>query len=167
MGYDTVLTVDNRKKRFVETYRNDYFITRGEKLSDLLTDSLGNRYIGHAHILSYMDNAGDTTSSLCNDAAVYVACDRYETYYYEGENTPNITSRYELEYDRFHNIIRRKDYGDIAYSGDDWVQNITYHHPEQNRWCHNLISLPIRDSVTTLSGSLLRLRVRSTATAMR
>jgi len=149
LGYDTIITIDNATKRYVETYSNAYFISRGDKLSDLLTDTLGHPYIRHSHQTRYVDLEDHTvTSPLCNDASIRVAYDYYQTDYFEGESSPVITTRYELIYDQFHNIIRRKDYGDIAYSGDDWVQNITYHHPEQNRWCHNLISLPINESVT-------------------
>ena len=146
-GYTDVKTLENGKKELRESYYTDYFILRGEKRSDLLLDSLGAPYIGHSHILSYMDAAENQITELCNDAAVFVAYDRYQTDYYEGGTTPAITTRYYLEYDKYYNVTCRRDSGDIVDPNDDWIQTIQYYQPDQNLWHNNLISLPTEDCV--------------------
>ena len=157
-GYDSVTTIDNRTKVFTETFSNANFISKGEKMSDLLTDTLGRPYIGHSHCIGYKDIYNNPVDSpLCNDASIRVDYDYYQTDYYEGLSSPSISTRYRLEYDRFHNLISHIDEGDRAITSDDWVQHITYDTPNNNRWHYNLISLPVEERVTSSGGTLLRL----------
>ena len=154
-GYDTVRTIYNQDKCLIETYSNSYFISKGEKLSDLLEDNHANKYIKHSHQIGYKDlNNNDVVNPSCGDAAIRIAYDFYQTDYYEGYSNPQITTRYTITYDQFHNIISYFDEGDISITEDNWTQTITYAHPAQNRWHHNLISLPIEEVVTSGSSVL-------------
>ena len=153
-GFSTVTTNDNNTKKIIESYDNWDFIGKGEKIRDLLTDMANHPYIGHIHKKGYMLANGDPVQSVCNDAAVFVAQDQYDTEYYEGQSTPVIVTSYELERDTFYNVTVRRDLGDINVAGDEWTQTITYYHGTHGQWHRNLISLPIQETITSGSTTL-------------
>lgn len=155
-GYGFVSTVENNEKVFQETFYNQEFATKGEKRSDLLIDMSRNNYIGHRHELDYSNRqAASTHVDLCNDTALFLSAESFWTDYYSDEGL-ELSTRYTLEFDSFHNLIRRVDYGDTAIVGDEFVQTISYCTPQANRWRYNLVSLPQNEKVTDLSGHLLR-----------
>ena len=151
------MTTDNVEKIFEETYSTANFISKGEKLSDLLKDISDNPFIGHTHQMDYADiNNQSVSHPLCGDASIHVTHDYYQTDYYEGNSTPSISTRFELVYDNFYNVIERKDYGDVTTTEDDWVQTLSYLSQGNNQWYHNLISLPIREIVSSGINNVLR-----------
>ena len=78
--------------------------------------------------------------------------EEYFTEYYDLlTQAVRITSRYTLEYDSLHNLIKRTDDGDIADPADDLIQNITYYSNPSR--ISNLVSLPIAETIIAVDGA--------------
>lgn len=155
-GYKYVRAEEKGKKINKYVYHNQSFLQNGELIEDSLMDCSGNMYIRRQHGSRYRDvatnaiiNVGDT---VCNDANIRVLEDGYWTDYYERSTTPQITTRYNIQYDQYHNIIDYSDDGDISTPDDDWRQVITYLNNENN----NMISLPKTELVYDKDSQLLR-----------
>lgn len=157
-GYNRVNTVDHNSKHKSEIYENSYYIGKGEKLSVLISDEQNRRLIGYHQETRYYDSASIYQTDKCNDIALHVGTEGYWTDYFDPEidATPKITTLYNKVYDRHHNLIRYIDHGDVAITGDEWEQNITY----KNNTSYNLISLPsheiVREGISG-TGPVLRL----------
>lgn len=154
-GYEYVRVETGGQKVNEAYYHNRSFLLNGELKESLLTDSDGNKYIRQIHGSRYTNMVtGSETGgdSICDDANAFVSKDGYWTEYYEAEETPQITTRYDIHYDRYHNIIEYVDEGDITVPGDDWRQIVTYLPNTAN----NMISLPKTEKVYDNSGQLLR-----------
>ena len=153
-GYEYVRTTANHDKVNKYTYHNRSLLQKGELIEDSLMDGKGNMYILRKHGLKYKNIVnGDKLNDEygCDDANTCVAEDGYWTEYYEGESSPSIVTRYTIQYDKLHNMVEYMDYGDVAISGDDWMQKITYLPNTAN----NMISLPKLETVDG-AGKLLR-----------
>ena len=144
-GFENVTTIDNRNKIVEVSYYNTDFIRKGEVRSDLLRDNDG-MYIGHRHEMTYASAEDDELTSLCNDASLHLQSESFWTDYYQ-DTSLMLSTKYTLQYDEWHNVIKRYNEGDVAVSGDEWTQMITYYSPANNRWRHNLISLPFEEKV--------------------
>ena len=157
-GYAKVTTIENNERIIEETYSNRDFLTHGENLSYKLLDINGRPYIEHRHTAQYTDTDGDSISSVCQDARLLLSDETFRTYYYEGKETPSITTQYSLKYDKRHNIIRYVNYGDTAFPDDDWKKETDYADADSLRWSYNLISLPLEERTYSHTGKILRKR---------
>ena len=155
-GYGGVNTNDQNTKYLEETYENRFYISRGEKTSELLLNHNYQPLIGHTHEIRYYDSLDVEHSDACNDIYLHVGTEGYWTDYYETVPAPMITTSYNKFYDNKHNLIRYDDYGDIAITGDEWVQTIAY----KPNTAHNMISLPRLEVIhsDSLTGPVMRRR---------
>jgi len=155
-GYAHVRSTVNNEKVKDEYYHNRTFLQNGELYEDCLADISNHKYIRHTHGSRYLDiTINDTTNNglnICDDANARVEQDGYRTEYYEGESLPQIVTKYDIDYDQHHNIVRYIDFGDISIPDDDWRQEITYLNTQAN----NLVSLPKTEKVFSSSGRLMR-----------
>ncbi len=155
-GYNYVRTEELGKKINRSIYNNRSLLQNGELEEDELMDEDGHMYIYRQHGSRYRDIATDSIingeDAICDDANYRVLEDGYWTEYYEGESEPTITTRYNIQYDQYHNIVEYLDEGDISTPADDWRQVITYLDNNVN----NMVSLPKTEKVYNSSGQLLR-----------
>ena len=153
-GYDAVYTTYNNEKTKEEYYHNQSFLQNGELREDWLRDSQGRNYIHRTHGIRYKDSSDKDIEGddRCDDANTRVSQEGYWTEYYEGEKKPQITTRYNILYDQYHNMVEYIDEGDTAILDDDWRQEITYLPNTAN----NMISLPQTEQVFDGSGQLIR-----------
>ena len=155
-GYEYVQTVTNGKKIKEERYHNQSFLQNGKLREDLTKDSDGKKYIRHIYDNKYRNIVSkaetDSGDDICDDANVYVSEGGYRTEYFEGQTEPQIVTRYDIQYDQHHNIVRYTDYGDTAIPDDDWQQDISY----LRNTGYNMVSLPKDECITDKDGELLR-----------
>ena len=150
-GYASVITDDHHMYKLTEEYENRHYITRGEKISDLLLDEHEEPIIGHRHGVYYNDHHETECSNICDDIHLHVGREGYWTDYYERDSLPQVVTRYEEFFDIHHNLIHHFDYGDVAITGDEWLQTINY-----KPTTSSMVSLPIYERVENGAGSVLR-----------
>ena len=144
-------------RRTKELFHNTSFQLKNHKQGDILLDTSDSSpfpLIGHRYEVSHKDNQGYDAHSLCDAANTHVYCERIMTDYYEGESSPRITTAANSFYDNKYNLTGYLDEGDTAVVGDEWKRNVTY----LNTQYHNLVSLPISDTITDMSDHPLRVR---------
>ena len=151
-GYANVSTYDNHMYIQSEEFENRHYITRGERIGDILYNENHEPIIGHCHKVFYEDIHGTQQADVCDDIYLHVGQDGYRTDYYERDSHPQITTQYNKFYDLHHNLVYYVDDGDIAVSGDEWIQTIGY----KPTTSYNMISLPAYERVTGSGGSVLR-----------
>ena len=108
-GYNSIYVEELGKKANRFTYHNHSYLQNGELKEEELMDEDGHMYIHRLYGSRYRDIAtnneitvGDT---VCNDANLRVLEEGYWTDYYEGRTDHMITTRYNIHYDKNHNII--------------------------------------------------------------
>ena len=143
-GYKNVRILENGSKVCDQYYHNRSLLQNGELKEELLS-SYGKKYIRRVHESRFY---GDS----CDDANAQFYKEGYWTEYYEGNNDPQITTYYNVEYDQYHNVVKYTDEGDIATSDDDWRQEISYVQTEAN----NMVSLPETEIVYDGNDEVLR-----------
>ncbi|MDY5193030.1 MAG: RHS repeat-associated core domain-containing protein [Candidatus Aphodosoma sp.] len=152
-GYSNVITEYNKEKFIIEKFENKNYLNAGEKTEDWLLDRQYKPIIRHKIGKEYKHaTTGTIITNLCDDANIQEAQSGYWTYYYEGEDAPQIITYYSIEYDSIHNMIRYEDKGDTAVVGDEYVQIITYL-PTTSK---NQISLPKTEIIKDHTGKILR-----------
>ena len=161
-GYGRVTTkqydVDNNDTPYrytVEEYNNRDFTKRGRKTRDCVYDAAGNPYVEHI----YGDTLYDFSESLVSDNGcartdIYVKKETDITNWYEGQQTPQITSVTMREYDRYRNVKEYTHKGDTTHKDEYFRAVIEY---AQNM-PHNLVSLPLSIVVYDDSDNILQLR---------
>ena len=160
-GYDTVITSNVNPAtasvyRTVErNYYNSNMLRRGKMKREMTRDGNGNPYIEKLHNCSYVDYTnGDTLNADTECPEIcYPAVEATLTHFYEGHSTPQLTTGERTEYDRYHNVVRYTDLGDISDASDGLVVDFHYYTGLAN----NLIGLR-RDYTVTPSGSATAMR---------
>ncbi len=160
-GYDTVITSNVNPAtasvyRTVErNYYNSNMLRRGKLKREMTRDCNGNPYIEKLHNCSYVDyTSGDTLNADTECPEIcYPAVESTLTHFYEGHSTPQLTTGERTEYDRYHNVLRYTDLGDISDASDGLAVDFHYYTGLAN----NLIGLR-RDYAVTPSGSAAAMR---------
>ena len=160
-GYETVITSNVSPAtasvyRTVErNYYNNNMLRRSKMKREMTRDGNGNPYIEKLHNCSYVDYTnGDTLNADTECPEIcYPAVEATLTHFYEGHSTPQLTTGERTEYDRYHNVVRYTDLGDISDASDGLVVDFHYYTGLAN----NLIGLR-RDYTVTPSGSATAMR---------
>ena len=140
LGYGTVTTsqIDTRNGstyRIIErNYNNRDMMKRGKLTREMTSDGNNNPYIERLFDHTYLTLDGDTLDPC--EPRTYTVHEATLTHYYEGGTIPRLTTGERYVYDRYHNVIRYTDLGDINY-GDSLTAVITY----LGNQSHNLIGL--------------------------
>ena len=165
-GYDSVVTKqyntdvsDSTLYRYtVEEYENSIFIKRGRKTRDCVYDAAGKPYVEHLYDAIVYDYAGSVVSDdSCARADQYVASESVLTNYYEGHETPQITSRIRYLYDNRRNVTEYTHFGDTTHHDEYFKAEINYA-PGMSL---NLVALPEQIEVTDYVGNLMQKRTAS------
>ncbi|MBQ9427185.1 MAG: hypothetical protein IJU36_06100 [Paludibacteraceae bacterium] len=155
-GYKTVITQIG-DKRLTQHFQNEAYMLHGEKTKDLLSDTLNTPFIGHRYSRGFFlggdpsQTLDTVASALCQDADIHIHHNGDWTDWYEGHSDPQLSMLTQSFYDSLYNLTRFVHHGIYAVPGDEWTQNIDY----ATHYDHNLISLPIRERVTS-AGTTLR-----------
>ena len=160
-GYETVITSNVSPAtasvyRTVErNYYNNNMLRRSKMKREMTRDGNGNPYIEKLHNCSYVDYTnGDTLNADTECPEIcYPAVEATLTHFYEGHSTPQLTTGERTEYDRYHNMLRYTDLGDISDASDGLVVDFHYFTGLAN----NLIGLR-KDYAVTPSGSTTAMR---------
>ena len=139
----------------IEEYNNRDFAKRGRKTRDCVCDASGNPYVEHIYGDTLYDFAGSMVSdSVCARSDIYVKKEVDITNWYEGGQSPQVTSMVEREYDRRRNVVRYTHYGDTTHTDERFSAEIGY----ATGMPRNLVSLPVRMMVRNAAGDLLQWR---------
>lgn len=142
----------------VEEYENSIFIKRGRKTRDCVYDAAGKPYVEHLYDAIVYDYAGSVVSDdSCARADLYVASESVLTNYYEGHETPQITSRIRYLYDNRRNVTEYTHFGDTTHHDEYFKAEINYA-PGMSL---NLVALPEQIEVTDYVGNLMQKRTAS------
>jgi RHS repeat-associated protein len=136
-GYDSVTSIQYNNfsttgvpyRSTIEKYHNTDYLFKGLKNYEATVAGLDQKYI----VKTYKyDKKEIKTGKVVNaDSAqcygpYYPAISYENTYYYEGQNSYQIHTKTKYIHGRFGNIIKVRDYGDVADPSDDVFVNITY-----------------------------------------
>ncbi len=139
----------------VEEYENRIFNKRGRKTRDCVYDAAGRPYVEHLYDVILYDLADSVVSDDgCARTDVYVASESVLTNYYEGLNTPQITSRIRYQYDNRRNVTEYTHFGDTTHHDEYFKAEISY----VSGMSHNLVALPEQIVVTNYAGNLMQKR---------
>ena len=163
-GYGRVITeeldiISNNRyhvyRKNIRHYNNYDFAEHGKLIADSLLDAAGNLYKVYEITKQYVDKNGNHTDDVCNDTKVKVETEMHYTHYYEGASEP-ITTAKQYKYDKYHNVIKYNNYGDIELSDDDFETTISYASATSGfNKTHNLVSLP-QVVETRANGEIIR-----------
>ena len=161
-GYGRVTTkqydVDNGDILYrytVEEYNNRDFTKRGRKTRDCVYDAAGNPYVEHIYGDTLYDFAGSVVADDgCARTDIYVKKETDITNWYEGLQTPQITSVTMRGYDRYRNVTEYTHKGDTTHKDEYFRAVIEY----ATGMPHNLVSLPLSIVVYDDSDNILQLR---------
>ncbi|MBO7492078.1 MAG: hypothetical protein J6T59_06530, partial [Bacteroidales bacterium] len=164
-GYGRVTTFqydteggDTLYRYTVEEYDNVNFNKRGRKTRDCVYDAAGSPYVEHIYGDTLYDYAGNrVTDGGCARTDVYVGRESDITNWYEGLQTPQLTSVTQREYDRYRNVVSYTHRGDTTHN-DEWFKaEIDYATGTQ----YNLVALPVKIVVKDQEGNTLQQRTAS------
>ena len=161
-GFDSVVTKqydtdggDTLYRYTVEEYENRIFNKRGRKNRECLYDAAGRPYVETIFTASLADmNHPDSVYGGDCPAFVFVKEEAEIHNYYEGGNTPGLTTVILRTYDNKRNIIAYTYLGDTTRTDDYFKAEIAY----ATGMGHNLISLPIQIEVRNTNDDLLQKR---------
>ena len=161
-GYGRVTTrqydVDNGDALYrytVEEYNNRDFTKRGRKTRDCVYDANHLPYVEHIYGDTLYDFAGSVVADDgCARTDIYVKKETDITNWYEGQQTPQITSVTMREYDRYRNVKEYTHKGDTTHKDEYFKALIAYAQDKP----HNLVSLPVSITVYDYSDSILQQR---------
>ena len=165
-GYDSVVTKqyntdvsDSTLYRYtVEEFENKVFNKRGRKTRQCIYDAEGHPYIETIYDATLADmNHPDSVYGEDCPAYVFVKEEAEIRNYYEGGNTPGLTTVILRSYDNKRNIIAYTYLGDTTRTDDYFKAEIAY----ATGMGHNLISLPTQIEVKNNNNTLLQKRTAS------
>ncbi|MDM8554109.1 BPSL0067 family protein, partial [Desulfococcaceae bacterium HSG7] len=138
-GYKTVKTeqrnaaaADALYRSTVQTFDNDNFYEKGLKLSEVVQDAEGNKYLEtlNKYQLRNVDN-GAILNGASLTATVFPELVKTEKKFYEGQAEPGITTYQTFAYDTLGNVTHFFDAADTG-AADDVESFIEYHKDETN-----------------------------------
>jgi RHS repeat-associated protein len=161
LGFKTVTTKQLNENATVyrittEKYHNSEYPTKGLKYNELITAANGTKYIEKNYIyrmFALTDGHLIDTNSFCQCNG-YPALYQEFVKYYEGQNSPQITTKKEWEYEKYGNVEKYTNFGDLATSSDDLIAEITYLNNPQNY----LVGIETSIVVKNNAGNVIRKR---------
>ena len=139
----------------VEEFNNSDFTKRGRKTRDCVFDASDRPYVEHIYGDTLYDYAGSVVEDGgCARTDIYVKKEVDITNWYEGENSPQITSMVEREYDRYRNVTEYVHYGNTG-CWDEWFRAEIGYAPNMP---YNMVALPTSIEVFDNDGHLLQRR---------
>ncbi|MPL99085.1 hypothetical protein SDC9_45300 [bioreactor metagenome] len=163
-GYDTVIIKEYLNGQVyrlkTQAYHSDNFMFKGLMKYDVLTDNTGNKYV--ENIYDYQAAQIKTGAYRLSDTAFHCLGDVYpvlaydKTLYYEGQNSPGITTERNYYYTLFGNLSHYIDKGNSAISNDDIESLISYKYDTTNN--NYIVSMVDTIKVTDQNGNLFRQR---------
>jgi RHS repeat-associated protein len=151
--------------KVVRTFLNETYYTKGllksEAVYDLLTNGMERQFIETINDYEMIDTA--TGNSLLNpnsvDASVFAQLKRTDKLFFEGQSSAGNGTYTEFDYDRYGNVTRFYDAGELSDSGvDDVLAEIEYDYRPDETW---ILNLPKTITVKDASNKPLRKRTGS------
>jgi len=169
-GYATVTTkqMDNTNtcyRKTQEDFHNDYFLFKGLKKHDVLTDGSG--------AITYIETFYTWDHKQISDGKIidpedecfgpyYPAISHEEKLFYEGGGTAQIISHKTWRHGPFGNVKEYVNYGDSAYSEDNVIAKIYYIYDptlyDSDNLTEMISELLVYDEGGPVNGTLLRRR---------
>ena len=159
-GYDSVTTrqhnPDGSVYRYTaECFDNRHFNKRGKRTYDCIYDADGNKYVETFYFSKMVDMVtGDTVGDADCPSVVYPGYEAEFRNYYEGQESPQITTAITRQYDSRRNIIRYINWGDTSHRDEFFVADIQYAAGMER----NMIALPTDIVVKDYHGATLQHR---------
>ncbi|HBG69166.1 MAG: hypothetical protein A2W93_07790 [Bacteroidetes bacterium GWF2_43_63] len=159
MQYDNFSSSGICYRTSEEKYHNDYYLFKGLKKYDVSKQGI------HKYVETYYvwDRKEISTGRIIPaDSAqcfgpYYPAISQEDKYFYEGQSAYQIHTRKTYRHTRFGNVREYKNYGDVAYTSDDFTATITYSYNIPS----NLLAMVNQIDVQDVSNNLLQRRTGS------
>lgn len=159
MGYGVVTTrqydtgnSDSLYRYVVQEFENQNPNKRGRLTRDCLYDKSNRPYIEHLYETTVYDWQGQPYSDPCVAEGSYVAAEADLTNLYEGQPTPQVTTRTQRTYDKYHNITQLIQFGDTTRRDEYTRTTFAYATGMGN----NLVSLPTEICIYDYNNNLLQ-----------
>jgi len=160
LGFDTVVSTqydnfadNNLYRSTTDVYRTDDFLFKGLKSKEIFIGASGEKLVK-----SFIWNKKDISTGEVMEEPVecfgpYYPAISYEiAEYYEGYQTPGITTTKEYQHGAYGNVKKYINYNNDAYATDDVAAEITYNYDLSS----HLLNLPISVFVKDHDNNLLR-----------
>ena len=144
-------TTGNAYRTIERNYHNDNMLRRGKLMREMTRDGSGNPYFEKLFECSYTDYASGTAinpDDPCPEMA-YPSEEATMTKYYEGSNPAKLIIGEKFVYDRYHNVVKYTDLGDMSNTNDGVEVTFTYYTNQPN----NLIGLRESYTITNIGAS--------------
>ncbi len=160
LGFDTVVSTqydnfadNNLYRSTTDVYRTDDFLFKGLKSKEIFIGASGEKLV-KSFIWNRKDiSTGDVLEGPVDCFGPYYPAIALEiTEYYEGYQTPGITTTKEYQHGAYGNVKKYINYNNDAYSTDDVAAEITYNYDLSS----HLLNMPISVFVKDHDNNLLR-----------
>jgi len=159
-GFETVTTkqfrnfsVQNCYRYSVEKYLNDDYMFKGLKYYEVNYDSLNHKYVETYYTWSPKEISTGTIvseDSMQCFGPYYPAISQEDKYFYEGLSAFQIHTRKTYRHTRFGNVREYKNFGDVAYTSDDFTATITYSYNIPSNLLALVSQIDVRDVLSNL-----------------
>ena len=159
MGYRVVTTrqydtgnSDSLYRYMVQEFENRDPNKQGRLTRDCLYDKANRPFVEHLYEATVYDWQGLPTDDTCETRGNYIAAEADLTNLYEGQPTPQVTTRTQRTYDKYHNITQLIQFGDTTRRDEYTRTTFAY----ATNMGNNLVSLPAEICIYDYNNNLLQ-----------